>query len=373
MASEYMRGTVIDVVILLSPFAIFRTPAARGTSLMRSDGLRGKLQRVASVKRLSSTTFLDPKGSVHRPGRCGVCWLVDCVNDPVPDRHAGGITSDLERIEAGANHIDIHFRPTRLGPLLDVATPLPSASDDETQILPVPIRLQRAGREIAMRIDGTDPFATAKPDARLIKLLIRARLQRCTRGQRQRALCRTGQPGRREPVLFHAARPPQLSRPGHHRSHPRRTPAARSDRRQAAGAFTSAAWLARAADRARLCLSCCALKLTDIVTPRGNRTSLAGQYWHCCEPHREHSGTGIWPDRDIPTSRRHVTRHARLCRPRRLPHPARPREKPGFSTWEGEIPRDADSPLEGTGFESSVPLWRRGRSASRTGMVQTTN
>src|SRR5271165_7245048 len=175
MASEYMRGTVIDVVILLSPFAIFRTPAARGTSLMRSDGLRGKLQRVASVKRLSSTTFLDPKGSVLRPGRCGVCWLVDCVNDPVPDRHAGGITSDLERIEAGANHIDIHFRPTRLGPLLDVATPLPSASDDETQILPVPIRLQRAGREIAMRIDGTDPFATAKPDARLVKLLIRAR------------------------------------------------------------------------------------------------------------------------------------------------------------------------------------------------------
>src|SRR6516225_537344 len=76
---------------------------------------------------------------------------------------------------------------------------------------------------------------------------------------------------------------------------------------QAAGAFTSATWLARAADHARLCLSCCALKLTDIVTPRGNRTSLAGQYWHCCEPHREHSGTGIWPDRDIPTSRRHVT------------------------------------------------------------------
>jgi len=26
-----------------------------------------------------------------------------------------------------------------------------------------------------MRIDGTDPFATTKPDARLIKLLIRAR------------------------------------------------------------------------------------------------------------------------------------------------------------------------------------------------------
>jgi hypothetical protein len=64
---------------------------------------------------------------------------------------------------------------TRLGALLDVATPLPSATDDETQILSVPIQLRRAGREITMRIDGSDPFATAKPDARLIKLLIRAR------------------------------------------------------------------------------------------------------------------------------------------------------------------------------------------------------
>jgi site-specific DNA recombinase len=90
-------------------------------------------------------------------------------------RQRAFLTTLIDRIDVGANHIDIHFRPTRLGPLLDVATPLPSASDDETQILSVPIQLQRAGREIAMRIDGTDPFATAKPDARLIKLLIRAR------------------------------------------------------------------------------------------------------------------------------------------------------------------------------------------------------
>ena len=48
-------------------------------------------------------------------------------------------------------------------------------AEDETQILSVPIRLRRAGREITMRIDGTDPFATAKPDTRLIRLLIRAR------------------------------------------------------------------------------------------------------------------------------------------------------------------------------------------------------
>src|SRR5262249_32641562 len=79
------------------------------------------------------------------------------------------------RIDVGADQIDIHLRPTRLSPLLDVTTPLPSASDDETLTLSVPIRLRRAGREITMRIDGTDPFAVVKPDARLIKMLIRAR------------------------------------------------------------------------------------------------------------------------------------------------------------------------------------------------------
>src|SRR6516225_9718539 len=90
-------------------------------------------------------------------------------------RQRAVLTRLIERIDFGADQIDIHFRPTRLGALLDVAMPLPSASDDETQILSVPIRLRHIGREITMRIDGTDPFATAKPGARLIKLLIRAR------------------------------------------------------------------------------------------------------------------------------------------------------------------------------------------------------
>jgi site-specific DNA recombinase len=52
--------------------------------------------------------------------------------------------------------------------------PLPSMIDDETQILSVPIRLRRAGKEIRMLIEGTDPFGAATPDGRLIKLLVRA-------------------------------------------------------------------------------------------------------------------------------------------------------------------------------------------------------
>ncbi len=82
----------------------------------------------------------------------------------------------VDRIEVSLDQIDIRLRPPRLGVLLDVAAaPSQGVKDDETEILSVPVRLRRAGREIRMVIDGTDPFAAAKPDARLIKLLLRAR------------------------------------------------------------------------------------------------------------------------------------------------------------------------------------------------------
>jgi hypothetical protein len=81
----------------------------------------------------------------------------------------------VERIDIGANQIDIHVRARGLGALFDgPATPLVDEANDETQILSVPVRLRQSGREIRMVIDRADPFSTAKPDARLIKLLIRA-------------------------------------------------------------------------------------------------------------------------------------------------------------------------------------------------------
>ena len=87
----------------------------------------------------------------------------------------------VERIEVTLDQIDIHLRPPRLGVLLDVAAaPSLGMKDDETEILSVPVRLRRAGRAIRMVIDGTDPFAAAKPDARLIKLLLRARRYNAT-------------------------------------------------------------------------------------------------------------------------------------------------------------------------------------------------
>jgi hypothetical protein len=69
-----------------------------------------------------------------------MCELVHTCGDSVRD------AEQLERIDVGAKQIDIRFRPTRLGAILDLApTPLSSATDDETQIPPVPVRLRAPG------------------------------------------------------------------------------------------------------------------------------------------------------------------------------------------------------------------------------------
>ena len=75
----------------------------------------------------------------------------------------------IERIDVRADRIDIHLRPARLGMLLDIPLmPLPGGVDDEASILSMPMDLRRSGRQTKMLIEGSDPFATAKPDARLI-------------------------------------------------------------------------------------------------------------------------------------------------------------------------------------------------------------
>jgi site-specific DNA recombinase len=90
-------------------------------------------------------------------------------------RQRACITALLARIDVRANQIDIHLRPTRIDAILDIAaTPVPPATDEENQIVSLPVWLRHSGRGITMRIDSTDPFAMTKPDARLVKLLIRA-------------------------------------------------------------------------------------------------------------------------------------------------------------------------------------------------------
>ena len=82
----------------------------------------------------------------------------------------------VERIDIRVDQAEIRLSPARLSTLSDItAAPSQIVTDAEIQILSMPVRLRRAGREIRMLIDGADPFAAAKPDARLIKLLLRAR------------------------------------------------------------------------------------------------------------------------------------------------------------------------------------------------------
>src|SRR4029077_4449589 len=54
-----------------------------------------------------------------------------------------------------------------------------------------------------------------------------------------------------------------------------------------------------------------------------------------------------------------LSKHAeRLCRPGRQASRAHPRGKPGFWTFESGCGRETDFPLEGDGFEPSVPRRR---------------
>jgi site-specific DNA recombinase len=119
-----------------------------------------------------ATRLSDPsmqRRLIARAAEIGKTW------PELPEtRQRAFLTALIERIDIGDNQIDIHIHPTRLAALLNLAAES-SAVDDDTQILSVPVELRRSGREIKMRIDATDPFATTKPDARLIKLLIKAR------------------------------------------------------------------------------------------------------------------------------------------------------------------------------------------------------
>jgi len=232
----------------------------------RSTGLRIPAAEVEHLVTSRVRQWLLDPASIHQakqlPDLSAQRRLIACAAEigkswtELPGtRQRAFLTTLIDRITVGADQIDIHFRPTRLAALLDVTTPLPSAIDDETQILSVPIWVRRAGREITMRIDSADPFAAAKPDARLIKLLIKARRFNA------RLLNSHDVPfallAKREGVSpSYFTRLVRLSYLA-----PDITeaildgPAARSDHRQAAGTFTSATWLARAADRAWHCLS----------------------------------------------------------------------------------------------------------------------
>jgi site-specific DNA recombinase len=150
-----------------------RIPAAEIEQLVVSR-VRQWLLDPGSIYQATSVRLPEPLAQqqlVARAAQIGRQW-----SELPPARRRAVLTALLERVEARVDRVHIHLRPTRLSALFDAAVP-PSQSllEEETVILSVATRLRRAGMEIRMLIDGTDPFAAVKPDARLIKLLLRAR------------------------------------------------------------------------------------------------------------------------------------------------------------------------------------------------------
>jgi hypothetical protein len=153
--------------------AALRVPAAEVEQLV-SDQVHRWLLDPGSIDKSTAAWFIAdpsiPHRRVARAAEIGKPW----PELPVARKRAV-LTTLIERIEVRADRIDIGLRAPQLAALLDGLDPSPQcANDEEIELLSVPVRLRRAGREIRMVIDGTDRFATAKPNARLVKLLLRA-------------------------------------------------------------------------------------------------------------------------------------------------------------------------------------------------------
>ena len=150
-----------------------RVPAAEIEQFVSSRVRQWLLDR-GGIYKATSARFPDPSTQWRLAARAeeiGKRW----PEFPVT-RTRAVLAALIERIEASVNQIEIRLRPCQLNALLDVAAaPIQGVIDDETEIVSVPIRLRRAGRDIRMVTDGNDPVATSKPDARLIKLLLKAR------------------------------------------------------------------------------------------------------------------------------------------------------------------------------------------------------
>ena len=128
-----------------------------------TDGSAGMRLPAAEIEQLVTSRvrqwLLDP-GSIYQATRLSdpsaqprlVARARDLGNSwpELPaTRQRTFLTGLIERIDIGASQIDIHLRATRLGALFDgPAAPLVDEVNDETQILSVPVRLRRSGREI---------------------------------------------------------------------------------------------------------------------------------------------------------------------------------------------------------------------------------
>ena len=214
----YVSGSLITKAQTENSAAL-RIPAAEIEELV-SDRVHRWLLDPGRIYKSTAARLSDPSiqhQCLERAADIGKHW----PELPVARKRAV-LAALIERIEVGVDQIDIRLRPPRLGDLLNGdAAPSQGVGEEESELLSVPVRLRRAGREIRIVMDGTDPFATAKPDARLVKAASPGAPVQCgTHPGRRHRLCCTRPAGGCQSVLLHAPRPPQLSCAGYHPGDP---------------------------------------------------------------------------------------------------------------------------------------------------------
>jgi site-specific DNA recombinase len=88
------------------------------------------------------------------------------------------IVALVQRVAISTDEVIIHLRPRRLAALLDdrlTAAGSGAVADEPTLTVCHPVQLHRAGKEVRMVIDHTDPFAPPpKPDPSLVKVIAKA-------------------------------------------------------------------------------------------------------------------------------------------------------------------------------------------------------
>jgi site-specific DNA recombinase len=152
-----------------------RIPAAEIEQIV-TNRIRRLLAEPASLFEIVEAQAGDPmfqQSLMIRAAKLAKDWV-----QMSPLRLRVTIVALVQRVDIFPNEVIIHFRPRRLAALLDdrltTANPDPVA-DEPTVPLTHPVQLRRAGKEVRMVIDHTDPFAPPlKPDPSLIKAVVNA-------------------------------------------------------------------------------------------------------------------------------------------------------------------------------------------------------
>ncbi len=152
-----------------------RIPAAEIEQIV-TNRIRRLLSEPASVFEILQAQIAEPMLQQNLIARAAE--LASQFAQMSPLRMRVILLALIQRVDLRPDEVIVHLRPRRLAACLDdrpTAANAHPVDDEPTLPLSHPVHLRRAGKEVRMVIDHTDPFAPpAKPDRALIRLIVRA-------------------------------------------------------------------------------------------------------------------------------------------------------------------------------------------------------